>query len=119
MANQKPRLVVVKVAGAFGFGLSSKITIVLRIGDEERILSGEGKGLFTAAVNALAPFAQGSTVDHFRVCGKGAGGDADAAVWITVTKAGVQCEGHAYHPNMVNASVEAYVAALNEMRSAS
>lgn len=110
-----------------GSNVRSRGAVVITAGDKEWRASGEGNGAIDALYRAVDKALHGVLTGHprllaFDIHALGEGTDTIGAVTVRVAPPDVEGErgsgeysGAARGPNIIAASIEAYIAALNEM----
>jgi 2-isopropylmalate synthase len=91
-------------------------TVKLRINGEEKEASAAGNGPVNATINAIHAIIQDSiTLDEFSIQAMHGGSEDVSKVNMRVQHAGKSYYGFGYSTDIVNASVNAYVDALNKI----
>jgi 2-isopropylmalate synthase len=99
-----------------GDPLRPMATVKLRINGEEKEASAAGNGPVNATINAIHAIIQDSiTLDEFSIQAMHGGSEDVSKVNMRVQHAGKSYYGFGYSTDIVNASVNAYVDALNKI----
>lgn len=90
-----------------------RLNIQLDVDGKPHRVEGIGNGPIDAFVNALEAFSVVVTVKDYAEHALGAGGDARAAAYVECEIDGVTYWGVGIHPNIVRASLDAIISAVN------
>ncbi len=111
------RFELLDVAFSGGSSDAPRGKVKVRFDDTEHACEAGGNGPVNAVINALKQCtgSEGVTMEDYRIDALSGGSDAQGSVRLSISEDGIIAHGRATHIDVVMASAQAFVAALNHL----